>query len=262
MDKKDEWNISYRVWRVEYLMDDTIPIFAHRGASARALENTMNAFNKAKELGATGIELDVQCTKDGVLVVFHDLNLYRLAGITKLITECTAEELSKYPLGKNVVKRRFSPQYIPTLEQVVEWAQFNQMPLNIELKESLLKCRQPLIDMLLKLTLPKGSHFSSFHEELLKIVKMQRPDFQTALLVTKSFDWEQLKTMTYIDAVNANKRYYKPQYLQASQVAQKGIRFYSINGKESFLLDPHPNVIGWITDYPDRVRKIQNKKKK
>lgn len=239
-------------------MEHSIPVFAHRGASAIALENTMKAFEKAKELGADGIELDVQCTKDGVLVIFHDLNLYRLVGITKLITECTAEELVKYRLGKNVFKRRFSSQHMPTLQQVVAWANLNQIALNIELKESLITHRQPLIEMLLKLNLPKGSHFSSFHDELLKTVKMQRHDFQTAILVSKAFKWEQLKSSTHIDAVHANKQYYKPQYLQICQDAQKGMRFYNINGKESFLLNPHPNVIGWITDYPDRVRKMQN----
>ncbi len=47
-------------------------VFAHRGYSSKAPENTMPAFKKAFEVGAHGIELDIQMTKDGVIVIFHD----------------------------------------------------------------------------------------------------------------------------------------------------------------------------------------------
>ena len=49
-------------------------VWAHRGASGYAPENTLDAFQKAVEMGADGIELDVQMTKDGELVVIHDEN--------------------------------------------------------------------------------------------------------------------------------------------------------------------------------------------
>jgi len=242
-------------------MNQNIPIFAHRGASAYAVENSFKAFLKAKQLGANGIELDVQCTEDEVLVVFHDLNLFRLTGVSKLITDCTEEELKKYPIGKPII-RRFSSQRIPKLLEVIEWANTNQLPLNIELKESLETNRALLKDLLYKLTLPKGSHFSSFHEELLKEVKMQRPDFETAILVTKKFDWNNLSTYSHIDSIHAHKRYYKEEYLQQCEDAKKGIRFYSIDGMEPFLFEAHSSVIGWITDYPDRLVKIQKKLQK
>lgn len=55
-------------------------ILGHRGASARALENTMRAFDAAREDGADGVELDVRLTRDGELAVFHDDDLVRLGG--------------------------------------------------------------------------------------------------------------------------------------------------------------------------------------
>lgn len=237
-----------------------IPIFAHRGASGYSLENTFKAFEKARKLGADGIELDIQCTKDNILVVFHDLDLYRLTGVKKNVNLCTYDELSNFPLGKPLI-RRFSKERIPTLQQVVEWANNYQMPLNIELKESLLTNQKPLIDILQRMVLPNGSHFSSFHDELIRTVKLQRPDFETAYIVTKKFDWNDLKTSTHFDAVHANKRYYKAKYLDAFTNASKGIRFYAINGTESFLTNPHPLVIGWITDFPDRVAKKEKSQK-
>ena len=50
-------------------------VFAHRGAKAIAPENTLPAFEQAIALGADGIELDVQCSKDGVLVVMHNFTV-------------------------------------------------------------------------------------------------------------------------------------------------------------------------------------------
>ena len=67
---------------------NNIPIFAHRGASAYALENTLKAFQKAQKLGADGIELDLQLSKDSIFVVFHDLYLFRLTGVRRLVSDC------------------------------------------------------------------------------------------------------------------------------------------------------------------------------
>ncbi|RHW38438.1 glycerophosphodiester phosphodiesterase [Lysinibacillus yapensis] len=243
-------------------MSKSISIFAHRGASGHALENTFKSFEKARILKADGIELDIQCTKDGVLIVFHDFELFRLTGINKKISECTYEELMNFPLGKHFF-RKFSKERIPSFQQVVEWANFHNMPLNVELKETLLNNREAMIEGLKKLKLPAGSHFSSFHDELLRLVKMQRPDYETAFIVTKKFDWQELVNLSHIDAVHAHKKYYKQRYLEAAQQAGKGIRFYAVNGTEPYLAAPDESVVGWITDYPDKVaKKVKGKKTK
>lgn len=237
-------------------MTNRIPIFAHRGASGYALENTLKAFEKARNMGADGIELDLQCTKDNYLVVYHDIDLFRLTGQRKKVNECTYEELSSFPLGKHFL-RCFSKLRIPTFHEVVEWANLYNMPLNIELKESLIGNTKALVDGLRHLELPSGSHFSSFHDELMRVVKMQRPDFKTAIIVTKKFDWQELQSLSHIDAVHAHKKYYKPQNFKAGMDAGKGLRFYAITGSESYLSNPDPSVIGWITDFPDRCAKAQ-----
>ena len=239
-------------------MTNRIPIFAHRGASGYALENSFKAFEKARKLGADGIELDVQCTKDNHLVVYHDLELFRLTGVNKKVDDCTLEELSKYPLGKHVI-RRFIKERIPTLKEVVDWANRHNIPLNIELKESLLDNNKALIDGLKGMELPKGSHFSSFHDELMRLVKMQRPEAQTAIIVTKKYNWQDLSKQSHIDAIHAHKKYYKPEYFKACIDAKKGLRYYAITGKEIFLSNPDSSVIGWITDFPDTVARAERK---
>ncbi|MEG0470832.1 MAG: glycerophosphodiester phosphodiesterase family protein [Solibacillus sp.] len=237
---------------------ERIPIYAHRGASAYELENTIEAFEKAKALKADGIELDLQVSKDSILVVFHDLDLTRLAGVRKNINDCTYKELSKYSIGSRF-KRLLSTKRIMSFTQLVGWANRENIALNIELKESVLANTEALKNAIKTLKLPANSHFSSFHIELLKIVKEVRPDFETAFLVTKIFNWQTLRDLNFIDHVHAHRKFYKQPYLQACDEAKKGIRFYGINGKESFLTNPHPAVIGWITDYPDKVRNVQQK---
>ena len=80
--------------------------YAHRGASAYAPENTMSAFDLGLRMNADGIETDIRRTKDGVLVLFHDDDLLRIAGIPGSVEELTYEELSAIDLGL-----RKGPQY-------------------------------------------------------------------------------------------------------------------------------------------------------
>ena len=237
-----------------------IPIFAHRGASAYAVENTLRAFKKAKKLGADGIEIDLQLSKDSIFVVFHDLNLFRLTGVRKLVSDCDFEELSNYKLGRRV-KRLFSQDRMMSFEQVVKWANEEQIALNIELKGSILNNEHVLRQMVQSVELPEKSHFSSFFEPLLKVVKETRPEIETALIITKKFDWQSMHNRKSYDVIHANKKYYKSQYLKYCDDAKIGIRFYGITGAERFIAHPYPAVIGWITDYPDKVRKVQMNKK-
>ena len=233
-------------------------VFAHRGASAYALENSLEAFEKALDLGADGIELDIQVSKDGVPVVYHDPQLSRLAGSNKLVNECSLAQLQRFKLGKPW-RRLFSTYKIPTFEEVLAWANEHQIPLNIELKSTLLENTEALLRMLNGLKLPTGSHFSSFHYELLKVVKQHAPQFETALIATKKLNWELLSDYRVIDSVHAHKKYYKPHYLEACVANEKKCRFYGIEGSEAFIANPHSSVVGWITDFPDKVIEQQKR---
>jgi glycerophosphoryl diester phosphodiesterase len=106
--------------------------FAHRGASHQAPENTLAAFLLAAELEADGIELDVQISRDGELVVIHDFVLETTTDGAGPVREKTLTELKDLDAG-----RRFDPAYagqeIPTLQEVID-AVGHRLLLNIELK--------------------------------------------------------------------------------------------------------------------------------
>ena len=146
-----------------------------------------------------------------------------------------------------------------SFEEIVKWAKEENMALNIELKESILNNEDILRESIRWIELPENSHFSSFFEPLLKVVKETRPHIETALIITKKFDWQSIQYRKNYDVIHAHKRYYKPKYLDYCKNYEIGIRFYGVTGSENYIANPHPAVIGWITDFPDRVRKAQMK---
>jgi len=81
-------------------------IIGHRGAKGIAPENSLSGFKKAVELGIDGIELDVHLTKDGELVVIHDMDLQRLAGLRIPIKQLTFKELREYDISKFFTKNQ------------------------------------------------------------------------------------------------------------------------------------------------------------
>lgn len=108
-------------------------ISAHRGASVKYPENTMAAFIGAKNLGADWIELDVQQTKDKKIVVSHDTNLGRVTGVNKDIIDLNYDEIKKLDAG-SFFDKKFKNEKIPLLSDVLEFANDNNIRLNIELK--------------------------------------------------------------------------------------------------------------------------------
>ena len=94
-------------------------VFAHRGASALAPENTMAAFKMAAEEGAHAIELDAKLTRDGKVVVFHDPTLKRTTSADGRVSDMAADELRGLDAGSHF-STRYRGERIPFLEEVFE----------------------------------------------------------------------------------------------------------------------------------------------
>lgn len=97
-------------------------IIAHRGASAVCPENTMIAFERSLELGATGMETDVQMTSDGRLVLIHDETLSRTAGVEGWVKDITYDQLRTYDAG-SWFHNDFAGERIPSLEELFRLVQ-------------------------------------------------------------------------------------------------------------------------------------------
>jgi glycerophosphoryl diester phosphodiesterase len=111
-----------------------ISICGHRGASGYAPENTLEAFQLAVDLGADAVELDVQLTRDGQLLVAHDEAIDRVSNGTGLIAAQTLVALKK--LDFNRVHPEYEGAKAPTLNEVFELLKPTRLMINVELKNS------------------------------------------------------------------------------------------------------------------------------
>jgi len=108
-------------------------IWAHRGASARAPENTMSAFQAAEEAGADGIELDVHLSREGVPVVIHDDTVDRTSDGTGRVSDKRISELLDLDAGA-WFSETCTGERIPLLADVLAWAG-TRLRINIEIKD-------------------------------------------------------------------------------------------------------------------------------
>ncbi len=125
---------------------ENILIVGHRGARAFCPENTILSFRKAIELGVDGIEMDINMTSDGHLVVIHDTTVDRTTNSTGEVSGYTLRELKKLDAGSH-----FSPEYagerIPTFEEFLDLVKDKNLLLNVEIKDY----RTSVIDKTIKL---------------------------------------------------------------------------------------------------------------
>jgi glycerophosphoryl diester phosphodiesterase len=150
--------------------------YAHRGLHKNGVpENSLAAFDAACEAGY-GIELDVQLSRDGVVMVFHDYSLLRMTGCDKKLAELDAEELAALKLDG-------SDQTIPTLKEVLDLVD-GRAPLLIELKGE--EMDASLCDKVAELLHDyKGAYcFESFNPLLVGSIKKQFPNVFCGLLYT------------------------------------------------------------------------------
>lgn len=114
-------------------MEKQTLVWAHRGASGYAPENTLEAFQKAVEMGADGVELDVQLTKDGELVVIHDETVDRTSDGSGWVKDFTYARISRFNFNRTHPEG-YERAMIPTLEEVYELLKPTGLTINVELK--------------------------------------------------------------------------------------------------------------------------------
>lgn len=207
-------------------------IFAHRGYSALNPENTMQAFIEAERAGADGIELDVQMTRDGVLVVIHDEKLDRTTDGTGYIKNLTYKEISKYNANYKF-KKWFQKTTVPRLEEVFEWMRSNQIICNIELKNNVIPypgMEEKVISLINQYQLNHRIIISSFNHYSLVYSYRLAPDIETAPLLSVSLymPWIYAKS---IGARGIHPKYYRGLEDVFQQSIDNGVavRPYTVN---------------------------------
>ena len=166
-------------------------IWAHRGCSQRYPENTLLSFEKAAGIkGLTGIELDIQLTRDGELVVIHDERVDRTTEGIGFVRDYTLAELKKL----HIYADSKPCQYIPTMEEVLELLDDklrSGLKLNIELKTSVypyLGIEEKIVELVHKKGVEKSIVYSSFYANSLNKLRQLDNDAEIGMLDTKVSD--------------------------------------------------------------------------
>ncbi|MBX3084143.1 MAG: glycerophosphodiester phosphodiesterase [Anaerolineae bacterium] len=147
---------------------------AHRGASAYAPENSLQAFEKAAEMGADAVEIDIQITADDRPVVAHDENLQRVFGLNVTIGDVTLDQL-----GEMLPTDR-AP--IPTFEQVAAVCADLKLGLYLDIKRLNMAAAGHIFDSLAATGLMAYTIFGSFRPDFLAELKAYSPAIRTSIL--------------------------------------------------------------------------------
>lgn len=236
-------------------------IYAHRGASGYAPENSLRAFELAADMNADGVELDVQLTKDGKLVVFHDETLNRVTQGLGTLSEHTYEELLHFPLVRAFGGT--NEDHIPLLSDVLALLYRRGLRVNIELKNSLNPypgMEALCIDQVRKAHMQESTLYSSFNHYSLMRVKELDPEACCGILYDAALlhPWRYAAAMGF-DALHP--QYGEPLFIAQDEVAQAHrlgleVNPWTVNDEQALRLAVAKGCDRIITNYPDRAKAI------
>ncbi len=221
-------------------------IIAHRGGSS-SFENSISSFLGAQEMNVDAVECDVHSTKDGKLVISHDPDLKRIAGIDRKINEMSYEEISMIRLPNG--------EKIPTLDELLE---IMKIPVVIEIKSyetafallSLFSRRKDFIE--------KCVIISFFHEAI-KVMKREIPDLMCGVLFA-GFPVDPV-SMARNSECNMISIYYEgltAQYVEKCHEGGIMVTVWAPNDENDIRYSLEAGVDGIGSDRPDLVIKIIN----
>ncbi|KZZ84904.1 glycerophosphodiester phosphodiesterase [Bacillus sp. SJS] len=231
-------------------------IFAHRGCSGQYPENTMLAFRKAIEAGASGIELDVQMSKDGELVVIHDERIDRTTDRVGYVKDMTYKELRNADAG-SWFHPSFHNERIPHLEEVLDLLLEDQSGtvLNIELKNDVFDypgLEEKAMRMAEEKNLAGRIVFSSFNKASVKRMKQLNKVFEIAWL----FEGNMPDAALIAEQLGCSSIHCPAEFSLSEaglEYMNNGgtLRVYTINDLALYQSLIHTKVSAVMTDFPD-----------
>jgi len=251
----EEKRVSY--WRGRF----PVLVVAHRGFSGAAPENTLAAFRQAIEIGSDMIELDIQLSKDGRIVVMHDETLERTTNGRGKVVDHTLKELKKLDAG-SCFGPEFSGERIPTLQEVLDLAK-GRVLVNIEIKNPT-HGQYPITDLadksfqaVKKAGMLDRVIFSSFNPVSLEHIQKIESRAWVALLFHRP--WNSFLEMTRgkeYEVLNLRNIHLTKEKI--SQVHKEGMKVnvYTVNTEEELEQFVRWGADGIITNYPDRLIRI------
>src|SRR5690625_1147413 len=171
--------INYSVSEAIVYLKWDVAVASHRGDAINAPENSMSSIRSAVDKGVDAIEIDIMMTKDGAIVLNHDDDLQRTAGVPSSIKDMTYEEVAEIDIGI-LYDESFTGERIPTLEQVLEEVSENDTFLILDLKSYDRKeeFTDEIIHLIEKYNALDQTYVQSFNYDLLQEIRAKNTDIQ------------------------------------------------------------------------------------
>jgi glycerophosphoryl diester phosphodiesterase len=236
-------------------------IYAHRGASGHAPENTLEAFALAVSMGADGVELDVHISADGELIVIHDEKVDRTTNGTGYVKDMTLQQLKALDASNG--KEGYQGAKIPTLAEVYDLLRDTGLHVNVEIKTD--QIMYPDIEKkCLEMEREKGMEgrviYSSFNHYTIANLLRLNPNAKTGLLYMSGL----YQPWTYAKSVGATHIHpffpsiFLPDLPQGCAENGVGINLWTVNDPKVMALCVQCGA-GIITDYPDVAVQVRRK---
>ncbi|MGX7197061.1 glycerophosphodiester phosphodiesterase [Enterococcus olivae] len=236
-------------------------IFAHRGSSGTRPENTLPAFAEAVRLGADGIELDVQLTKDGELIVMHDEEVNRTTDGRGAILSKTLSEIKELNAG-SWFDEKYASTKVPTLKEVLDLLvtrNYRGM-LAIELKtdkEPYPGIEEKVSQLLTSQEWPFTYGYSSFNMSTLERIHLLEPETQIDFIMGKS---EKKPPMalerSFIQGLHPDIRWVWKHQDEIREFPL-AVRPWTVNKKAEIKCCIDCGVAGIFTDFPEKALEVK-----
>ncbi len=233
--------------------EDRVEVTAHRGAAMHAPENTLAAVEKALEAGTDWVEIDVQETADGEVVVLHDSDLKKVAGVDLKIWDATWEDLQQIDVG-SFFSPEFSDQRVPKLEQVLEHCR-GKAGVVIELKYygHQVRLEERVAEIVETTGMASNIKVMSLDFEGLQRMQALRPEWTTGLLTSVVVG--DLTRMD-VDFLAVNTGLVKRRFVRGSHRAGKQVFAWTVNDVLGMSAMMDLGVDSIITDDPQLARDV------
>ncbi len=236
-------------------IEDRVLIIAHRGSAATAPENTLSALRKSIKDGADMVEIDIQLTKDGKVVLWHDKDAMRISGKGFVISETAYDTLETLDAG-SWFSDKFTGERVATLEEAVETGIKGNISLLLELKNYGDE-RDLLLDSAVSILQKynftgKAAIMSLKHEEVRR-VEQYYPEMEAGFIVSAV-----IGDLTLLDEdfLILSKQLATDSTISALHAAEKRVFVWTIDDVKTMSRLVNQGVDGIITNVPDKLKAL------
>jgi glycerophosphoryl diester phosphodiesterase len=234
-------------------LDKQVAVTAHRGSSVAAPENTLSAVTQAIVDGADYAEIDVQLSADSAVIVIHDIDLRRIAGTPRLVSEMTLAELQEVDAG-SWFSPEFASERLPTLQEVVDLAR-GRIKLNIELKVtgSPQGLVERVVDVIERNGFAEECVITSLEEAAVRAVKQQAPDLREGFILATAIGDP---TRMPVDLLAVSTQFLSAGLIRRAHRRGMEVHVWTVNTRERMWDVIERGVDNIMTDYPPRLREV------